>query len=89
MMDKINTKITFCECYSHGVVVECGDPFEEIYVSSWYHGHRELSLLDRLKTAWEALQGDVRIECLVLGKESTDQLINELKTARVTVWGKP
>jgi len=78
----IKTEITFCDCYSHGIIVESGFPDEEIYISSWYHGQRDLNIWDRLKTAWEALHGDVRVECLVLGKESTDHLITELQKIR-------
>ena len=86
----IGTKITFCDCYSHGIIVEPADPEEsEIYLSSWYHGHRDLNIFDRIRTAWEALHGDVRTECLVLEKEATDQLIEELQKAREAVWGKP
>ena len=79
---KVKTSITMCECYSHGVVVESGFPDEEIYVVSWYHGQRDLNIIDRIRTAWEALHGDVQTNCLVLNKENTDNLIDELQKAR-------
>lgn len=83
-MSTIKTVITRCDCYSHGVIVESGDPDEgEIYISTWYHGHQRLSIIDKLKTAWEALHGDVRVDCLILNKESTNQLIFELEKAKL------
>jgi hypothetical protein len=79
-------EVVLCDCYSHGVSVQPGDLGDEVYLNMWYDYHKSPGLWKRLKTCWEALTDQVSTDCIVLNKNTIQQLIDQLLAAKEEVW---
>jgi hypothetical protein len=79
-------KVIVCDCYSHGISVQPGDPEDDVYLNTWYDYRKSPTLLDRLKTCWAALTDHVEADCIILNKNSIQQLIDQLEEAKEEVW---
>lgn len=70
-------KLFLCNCFTHGIVIDCDKEDKEIYLSQWNSYRGRLSIFERIKHCLEILwRGEPYSEVVCFNRPTAEAFLN-------------